>query len=284
MRAWIVAAGLVAGPACSTDPGDASDAAPVVDAVVAADAFDSQGCTNLHFVEVMPGNTSAAFRTEIEDALRWLCQTQTDRDLSYHSYASIAQGLVEIDRLEDMTDLDYRTALVFAGIEYGSISREEAMERLADRLYGYMWSNRIYLNMAVDRTTTELAGTLVHEVNHVVNRSDENYYLPLEGELSEAERLEILDSLQTDPGRAFIEEYRAFYIEAALSGESLDRGHHQSMYGLKRWVANGYGFDIIVNEFPDYPTGVLVPDEAGWAARPASFCSDELLYFPCESP
>ena len=257
--------------------------APAADAVAPADAFDSRDCTLLDFVEVMPEHTSAAFRDPVEDALRWLCQSDTDHDVGYLTYQSIARGLVKIDQLEDMTDLDYRTALVFEDIDPETTSRDQAMAILVTRMYGYMWSNRIYLNMAVDRSTEELASTLAHEVNHILNRSDENYYLPMDHEVSDAERIEILDSLSVDDNRAFVEEYRAFYIEEVIGGSPLDIGMTQSMRDLKSWVRSTYGFtDVDVDDYPDYPTGILVPDDDGWAARPPSLCSDQLLYFPCD--
>lgn len=102
---------------CDAGPAVAPDAPLAVDATVDAPPFDSQGCTNLAFTEVIPEHTSVELRAEIEAALQHLCASDTDRDVGYLTYESIARGLVKVDRHEDMTDLDYRTALVFSGLD-----------------------------------------------------------------------------------------------------------------------------------------------------------------------
>jgi hypothetical protein len=245
-----------------------------------AEVFDSEDCTNLAFDEVNSDNSSPAFRTEVEDALRLLCQSDLDSGLGFETYKSIATGRVQIDTLEDLSDLDYSTVLVFYEFAPGT-PREEALPTILADLAGYMWGDRIYI--VPGASTESLAATLAHEVNHVLNRSDENYYLPLDREVTEPERTEILNSLQVDEGRAFVEEYRAFYLEEVYAGASLTLGQEQSMQALKQSIADLYEFNSIdVSEFPDYPDGLLIPDDEGWASRPDSLCGAGLLYFPCE--
>ncbi len=44
------------------------------------------------------------------------------------------------------------------------------------------------------------------------------------------------------------------------------------MSDLEEWVRSLYGFyEVDVDAHPDCPTGVLIPNDAGWAARPPSF-------------
>jgi hypothetical protein len=243
--------------------------------------FDDADCTNVAFDEVNPANTTTEFRSMIENALVEMCQSQTDGDLGYASYQSIASLLVEVDVLADLTDFDYSTVLVFYGLTPDDITREDAIAMFERDLAGYMWGNRIYLHPALDPPT--LAATLVHEVNHVLNRSDENYYLPLDREVSDSERTQILNSLTEDPARAFTEEYRAFYLEEVYAGAPLDIGAQQSMRDLKLEVRNLYGWvGLDVDQFPDVPDGVLVPDDDGWSMRPESLCGPELTWFPCD--
>lgn len=246
---------------------------------VGTGGFDSENCTNLAFDEVDATNSSDAFRTEIEAALAVLCNSDVDADLGFETYKSIATGRVQIDTLEDLTDLDYSTVLVFYGLAPGT-PRKDALPSILADLAGYMWGNRIYVVLGA--TTESLAATLVHEVNHVLNRSDENYYLPLDREVSDAERLQILNDLQVDDGTAFVEEYRAFYLEEVFSGADLDVGMQQSMQQLKQDIADLYGFSVDVAQFPDFPDGLLVPDDATWELRPTSLCAPELTYFPCD--
>jgi len=241
--------------------------------------FDDQGCTNLAFTQVNPNNTSNALETEVRAALQLLCETAADGNLAYESYKSIATGLVQIDTIEDFTDLDYETVLVFWEIDPQTTTRAEAMAIIEQDILGYMWGNRIYI--VLGSTATSLAATLLHEVNHVLNRSDENYYLPIGQQLDPVEETNILNALTVDDGAGFREEYRAFYLEEVFAGAPLDIGDQQSMRALKIEIRDLYGFQIDVDAFPDVPEGVLVPDEQGWAAQPASLCRPDLTYFPC---
>ncbi len=259
----VVLCALVAG--CADDPGP--------------EPFDDMGCTNLAFNQVDGANTSVAFEAEVEAALRMLCQTSSEHGLGYESYKSIVTGRVLIDTIEDLTDLDFQTVLVFWELA-ADTPRDEAMAIIEQDILGYMWGNRIYI--VLGDSTEVLAATLMHEVNHVLNRSDENYYLPIDGMLDPAEETQILNALSVDDGAGFREEYRAFYLEEVLAGAPLDVGQQQSMRSLKQEIANLYGFAVDVDEFPDMPGGLLIPDDDGWAARPPSLCRPDLTYFPCE--
>ena len=241
--------------------------------------FDDQNCTNLRFDQVNEANTSVALETEVRAALLLLCQTTTDANLAYESYKTIATGRVLIDTVDDFTELDYQTALVFWEIDPATTTREEAMAIIQQDILGYMWGNRIYI--VLGSSTSTLAATLIHETNHVLNRSDENYYLPIGQQLDPAQEMDILNLLTVDDGAGFREEYRAFYLEEVFAGAPLDIGSQQSMRDLKVEIRDLYGFQVDVDDFPDYPDGLLVPDDEGWADRPVSLCGPDLTYFPC---
>lgn len=76
-------------------------------------------------------------------------------------------------------------------------------EALADSLDGYMWGDRLYFRFDEALDPSALAATLVHEVNHVLNRSECSYY-------------EDYFAHEVDPTLAFLEEYRAFVVECVF--------------------------------------------------------------------
>jgi hypothetical protein len=67
-------------------------------------------------------------------------------------------------------------------------------------LDGYQWGNRLYFAFNEETTPSVLSITLVHEVNHALNRSECSYYRDLV-------------SHEVDPALSFVEEYRAFIAE-----------------------------------------------------------------------
>ena len=90
-----------------------------------------------------------------------------------------------------------------------------------------------------------LAATLVHEVNHVINRSEVGYY----------------DDLPTS---AFIHEYRAFYAEALFDPEEYEG------IDLVDYVIENYELDRIEDPrqiLANPLTPRLLPDAAAWRAR-----------------
>jgi hypothetical protein len=81
--------------------------------------------------------------------------------------------------------------------------------KLEKDLAGYQWGNRIYFTLSSATDVNELAATLVHETNHVLNRSECSYY-------------RVIDDHVVEPDLAWIEELRAFFSECVLTEESLD--------------------------------------------------------------
>ena len=98
---------------------------------------------------------------------------------------------------------------------------------------GYQWGDRIYFAFAAEGseglTPEALAVTLVHEVNHVLNRSECSYYADVWAH-------------DVDDTRAFLEEYRAFVAECVHR-----RGAGATVSRCDAWanaqlVERAYGF------------------------------------------
>jgi len=201
------------------------------------------------FYEVDPTHSTAAFRHYVEHALTELADH--DSELARLTLVSIRAGKVRIDELADLTCADFervRADLPDAGLspeDYGDLHRagSDALVAIQDALDGYMWSNRIYVSRGQD--ARHLASTLIHEVNHVINRSEVGYY----------------DDLPTS---AFIHEYRAFQRETEFDPEAWDG------VDLVDYVITEYELDrskihpeVLANPL----TPRLLPDADAWRAR-----------------
>jgi len=241
--------------------------------------YERLDCHELMFYEVQPETSSEVFKDYVTQALALLCMSKSESDIGYYTYESIATGRVLLDRLSDLNDVDYNSALFFLEGETPA-TREDGIARILNSWAGYMWANRIYFDL--NQSAQEIAATLVHEVNHVLNRSDEYYYFPLDKELSDKEKNDRLNALETAPDMAFREEYRAFYSQAVFQGQSLEHGKSNSMRELKQYVNSVYGFNVDIDSFSDYPPGLFIPDANGWNQRPPSLCGPGLTYFSCE--
>jgi len=201
------------------------------------------------FDEVDPGHSTVTFRTYIGKALDLLAEHDTE--LATLTLRSIESGLVKIDELRDLTCADFervRADLPDAGLvpadratlhERGS----DVAEAIENELDGYMWSNRIYVSRG--QPALRLAATLVHEVNHVINRSEVGYY----------------DDLPTS---AFIHEYRSFYAESLFDPEEY------AGVDLVDYVITNYELDrskIKASVLATPLTPRLLPDARAWRAR-----------------
>lgn len=240
-RAMRLALALLAGlGACAaSDADDADDDA--------GGGKDDRG-TSTRFVEVDPSHTNATFRGYIHGALDAL---DTGEPLARSTVASIAAGHVRIDELADLTCGDFlRVANDLPDLGLAPSDHAHLKERgspivkaIAAEIDGYMWSNRIYVSRG--QAALRLAATLVHEVNHVVNRSEVGYY----------------DDLPTS---AFIHEYRAFHAERVIDPdfyEGVDLvAHVIELYELDRAK-----IDPGVLASPLTP--ILLPDAAAWRDR-----------------
>jgi hypothetical protein len=201
------------------------------------------------FAEVNPEHSTLTFRRSIEAAIRLL--ERDGGELAGLTAQSIREHRVLIDELVDLTCWDFER--VRADLPDAKL-RPEDYHRLHDRespvaatltaeLDGYMWSNRIYV--ARGQPVRRLAATLIHEVNHVINRSEVGYYEDL-------------------PTSGLVHELRAFHVEALFDPaewEGIDLVEHViENYELEREkIRPEVLADPIVPE--------LLPDEAAWDAR-----------------
>ncbi len=178
------------------------------------------------FLEVNPARSSANFRRYVTLALELL-----ERDgspIARLTARSIRDGRVLIDELRDLTCRDAERA-----------RREGSL----DDLDGYMWSNRIYVSRG--QSVALLAATLVHETNHVINRSEVGYW----------------DDLPTS---AFLHEYRAFHAERMFDPEPYDGvdlvDHVIELYELDR---DAIPASVLANPL----TPRMLPDATAWRLR-----------------
>src|SRR5688572_21440869 len=185
--------------ACASPGADEDD-------LYGADGKDDSG-TSSRFTEIDRTHTNQTFRTYIHRALDELAAS--DKQVARYTLQSIAAGHVRIDELSDLTCADFLHVindlpdLELTPADHATLKRRGSTTTAAisDQLDGYMWSNRIYV--ARGREPHRVAATLIHEVNHVLNRSEVGYY----------------DDL---PSSAFLHEYRAFYVERTFDPDSYE--------------------------------------------------------------
>jgi hypothetical protein len=210
------------------------------------------GSGDAGFSEVDPSHSNKTFRRYIEAAIAAL--ERDPSEIATLTARSIRDRRVKIDELVDLTCWDFERArndLPDAGLLPGDWhtlqDRGSAAAAVLKReLDGYMWSNRIYVARGL--TVKRLAATLIHEINHVLNRSEVGYY----------------DELPTS---GFVHEYRAFFAEAIFDPaewEGID---------LAAYVIENYEFHRakIAPEILAEPlTPKLLPDTAAWRERKVS--------------
>ncbi len=215
------------------------------------DGKDDRG-TSQRFTEIDPAHTNATFRTYIHRALDKLHADPSE--LAQLTEASIRAGRVRIDELSDLTCADFlRVANDLPDLHLAPSDHAMLQQRgsavasaIANELDGYMWSNRIYVSRG--QSAQRLAATLVHEVNHVINRSEIGYY----------------DDLPTS---AFIHEYRAFHAESLFDPAEYDG------IDLVDYVITAYDLDrskIHADVLAHPLTPKLLPTETAWRARRVS--------------
>jgi hypothetical protein len=190
------------------------------------------------FLEVNPARTSLPFRTAVARALDVL--RRAEDPVSRTTYEAIVGGRVKVDTLSDLSRADYqrlRRDLVPDGVtlrpqDFARLEHKPVLRAITSSIDGYMWDDRVYI--ADGLSPERLASTLVHEVNHVLNKSEEHYRRP-QAEL--------------------VEEYRASYAEAVHRGERMTPARCR---GLKEEVIREYGLQgVTPDDVPDLPPGVL---------------------------
>jgi hypothetical protein len=194
------------------------------------------------FLEVNPARSSLPFRTQVARALDVL--RKADNPVSRTTFEAIVSGRVKVDTLSDLSRADYlrlRRDLLPEGVklkpeDFARLEHKPVLRAITSSLDGYMWDDRVYI--ADGLTPERLASTLVHEVNHVLNRSEENY----RGDRA-----------------MLVEEYRACYAEAVHRGEHMTP---ERCRRIKEEVIQDYGVqDLGPDDIPDLPPGLLADSD-----------------------
>jgi hypothetical protein len=141
-----------------------------------------------------------------------------------------------------------REELATTGLEAADFRRLQdpssgVADQIAAEIDGYMWGDRVYVSLGLP--AKRLAATLVHEVNHVINRSETGYF----------------DDLPTS---AFLHEYRSFHAERLFDPQSY-AGVDLVDYVIDLYELDGDALPEAVRHEPLTPR--LLPDTEAWAAR-----------------
>lgn len=202
------------------------------------------------FSEVDANHTNVTFQRYIEAGVR-LLERNTTSELAQLTAKSIRERRVLIDELIDLTCWDFARAtndLPDAGLtpdDWKTLQApgSDAGKKLTENLDGYMWSNRIYVARGLP--VKRLAATFIHEVNHVINRSEVGYYEDL-------------------PTSGFLHEYRSFALEAQFDPAEWDG------VDLVDYVITNYELDrdkIDPGALKEPLVPVLEPTKEAWDAR-----------------
>jgi hypothetical protein len=239
---WFAVALVLCG-ACVAGPDDLPDD-------LTAGGKDDRG-DRPAFFEVDPSHSSAAFRAYVGRAIAVL--EADDSEIAQLTARAIRAGRVKIDELVDLTCWDFErarqeiTGVTLTSADYARLRPGTTVaDAINDELDGYMWSNRIYVSRG--QPARQLASTLVHETNHVINRSEVGYW----------------DDVPTS---GFVHEYRAFYAERMFDPAPLDgidlADHVIELYDLDRAAIDP---DVLAD--PLSPR--LLPDADAWRERRVS--------------
>ena len=225
---------------------------PVVEKAIAADnhAEASDKVTGMlekgmqyPFLEVNPARSSLAFRAEVQAALDLLRQGSSA--VGKATFEAIATGKVRVDSLSDLSRDDFlrvRKDLVKSGVEVSvedflklHDEKSRVSRAITSSMDGYMWDDRVYVRLG--QKPAALAETLVHEVNHVLNRSEESY---------------------RGVKNVLVEEYRSAYAEELFrTGKAPGKARCQE---LKEGVIRDYQLqNVKPDDVSDVPPGVIVP-------------------------
>jgi hypothetical protein len=197
------------------------------------------------FLEVNPDRTSTEFRQRIGAALDVLKNSGSKIGLATHEM--IVTGKVKIDEMDDLEKVDYLrirrdylkegVALPIDGHKKLGDHGSRAWRAITSDMNGYMWDDRIYVSPGL--TAQQLASTLVHEVNHVINKSEEHY----RGDKA-----------------ILAEEYRAFYAEALFAAQMKGKRTLSAAdcKDIKEGVIHDYNLkNVSPADVPDVPKGLV---------------------------
>src|SRR5688572_27653706 len=184
------------------------------------------------FREVNPKISDIGFRKYIQRGLEQLAKSDTPE--ARRTLKAITSGSVKVDLLSDLTASDFRhmrkdlPELRKADFPKLHDARSKGFRTIAAALNGYMWDDRVYVHG--NMSAKKLASILVHEVTHVLNRSEENY---------------------RSAKAVLLEEYRSFYAEKRFAGVEMTP---ERCRALKQYVIRTYELKgVTPADVPDLP-------------------------------
>jgi hypothetical protein len=192
------------------------------------------------FLEVNEARTSHKFRKYIQEGLDELRRLGTP--MAERTFELICTGGIKIDELSDLSKEDFehlrkefaRDGVHFEAGDFYDLhdGRTKVARAIKQSIDGYMWDNRIYV--APGLSPKQLAVTLAHEVNHVLNESEENY---------------------RSKKAILLEEYRAHLVEKMTLGVPITP---ELCKEIKEYVIDAYGLQpLTADDVPDDPPGVF---------------------------
>jgi len=193
----------------------------------------------LRFREVDPRTTDPAFRKYIEGGLKALAASPVPE--ARRALKAITSGRVYVDGFADFTARDFgRVRRDVPGV--GPKLDARAEKKISKALDGYMWDDRVYVHRGL--SPKRLASVLVHEVTHVLMKSEENY---------------------RGPKAALLQEYAAFYAEKRFQGIEMTPARCRA---LKLEIIASYALKGVTPEdVPDRPALKPSPSRAAAATR-----------------
>ncbi len=113
------------------------------------------------------------------------------------------------------------------------VAPKQFAKKVTDGCYGFYYKNRVYISEAL--TPTEVATTLIHEINHYINDSNLQY---------------------TTKSQIFEEEYRALVAEHLGSNRPITRNFYRD---CAEKVCDDYSVPLPEEHTPNPkpPTGIF---------------------------
>src|SRR5688500_5981723 len=158
-------------------------------------------------------------------------------EIGKNTFEALEDGTILLDTLDSLTVSDCRRLVEENPRQWsGVVSADECTEghvpaKILEKVSGYQHENRIYVRFT--KKIPEAAATVVHETNHVANKTHEHY----------ASSREILE-----------EEYRAYYVTLVYQDGRAPAAGYLSW--LKGWIVEQYSLDVAPS-IGDIPGGVL---------------------------
>lgn len=158
-------------------------------------------------------------------------------EIGKNTFDALESGAIELGTMDNLTLGDCRRLVEENPRQWeGIVSADECVEgrvpkKILEKVSGYQHENRIYVRAS--GKISDAAATVVHETNHVANKTHERY----------GSSREILE-----------EEYRAYYVTLLYQdGRAPGAGY---LSWLKGWIVEQYALDVAPS-LGDVPAGVL---------------------------